>query len=105
LAKNRQTSVQDDADHGETADALRADKLLFFLRFFKTRGTAMQAISGKGLRINGRRTSKASALVRTGDVLTFARAREIVCLRIDSLPDRRGPAQVAQACYTLLDSD
>ncbi len=77
--------------------------LLFRLRFYKSRGLATEAVAKHGVRINGRRTAKASALVRVGDVLTFGRMRDIVTIKIATIPNRRGPAAEAGEHYHRLD--
>ncbi|MFX0541423.1 RNA-binding S4 domain-containing protein [Roseovarius sp. S4756] len=86
---------------GETAEAgrIRLDKWLWQARFFKTRGLAAAVVKSGHVRVNGNRAGKPAQLVRPGDVLTFAQARQIrvVCIIAPGL--RRGPAAEAQTLY------
>jgi ribosome-associated heat shock protein Hsp15 len=78
---------------------LRIDKWLWHARFFKTRSLAARVVAAGSLRLNGERVGKASALVRTGDVLTFPQGRRIRVVAVLALGTRRGPAPEAQALY------
>ena len=83
---------------------MRIDKLLWFLRFFKSRGLA-QACSETGhLRLNGRRVERCAQPVSPGDVLVIPLAGQVRVIEILMLPTRRGPAAEAQACYRTLDA-
>lgn len=82
-----------------TDEALRADKWLWFARFFKSRTLASRLCEAKRLRINGTLVAKAHATVKIGDVLTFPQARDIRVVRILALGARRGPASEAQGLY------
>jgi ribosome-associated heat shock protein Hsp15 len=78
--------------------AARVDRWLFAVRLFKSRALAAQAVSGGRVHVNGERVKAAHAL-RPGDTVTFRRgALEFECL-VRELPQRRGPAPAAQACY------
>jgi ribosome-associated heat shock protein Hsp15 len=81
------------------ADGLRLDKFLWFARIAKTRALAQALVEGGHLRLNGRIADKAHAIVRIGDVLTFARRGAVRVLRIEALPARRGPPAEARALY------
>lgn len=89
----------------ETIDRMRLDLFLHRIRFFKTRALATTQITKKGARIthNGetRRTSKPSANIFIGDLVSFNCNKEIVTLNVLNLPERRGPAPEAQDCYKL----
>jgi ribosome-associated heat shock protein Hsp15 len=86
------------------ADSLRVDKFLWFARIVKTRALA-QAIAEKGrIRLNGRLIDRAHAPVRPGDVLSFAQRGAVRVLRIEALPQRRGPPAEARALYSELTS-
>jgi ribosome-associated heat shock protein Hsp15 len=79
-------------------DALRVDRWLWCTRLFKSRTLAAEAVGGGKVHVNGRRVKPAHA-VRVGDTVSITRPGfEFVC-RVVSLPDRRGSAQLAQACY------
>jgi ribosome-associated heat shock protein Hsp15 len=79
---------------------MRLDKFLWFARIVKTRSFA-QALAERGrLRIDGRPIDRAAALVRVGNILTFAtHYGEVRTIRVEALPVRRGPPNEAQACY------
>ncbi len=83
----------------DEADKIRLDKWLWQARFFKTRGVAAGVVKGGHVRVNGNRAGKASQLVRSGDVLTFAQAKSVRVVRIVAIGLRRGPAPEAQALY------
>jgi len=80
----------------------RIDKWLFHARFYRTRALAQAAASAGRLRLNGRRVEKPAQTVKPGDVLTLARAGEVLALRIKALAARRGPASQAQALYEIV---
>lgn len=81
-------------------DKIRLDKWLWHGRFFKTRSLAASIVSENGVRINGTRTQKRSALISRGDVLTFSQGRSVRVIRVEALGQRRGPAPEAQTLYT-----
>lgn len=78
---------------------IRADKWLWFARFFKSRTLAAKLCAGGRLRINGNPVAKSHAVVRCGDVLTFQREHDIRVIRVVLLGTRRGPATDAQTLY------
>lgn len=81
---------------------MRLDKLLWYLRFAKTRPLA-QALAEEGhIRLNGRRVERSAQGVRVGDVLTLPLGPGVRVIEVLSLPERRGPASEAQACYRAL---
>jgi len=82
---------------------VRIDKLLWFLRFARSR-TLAQAMAQEGhVRLNGKRVDKAHQQVASGDVLTLPLARSVLVIEVLTLPNRRGPAPEAQSCYRVLD--
>lgn len=83
----------------EPGGTLRADKWLWFARFFKSRSLSARLITDGRLRVNGERRTKASTAVAPGDVLTFPQADRVKVIRIIALGTRRGPAPEAQALY------
>jgi len=82
---------------------MRIDKLLWFLRFVKTRGAAQELVEQGHVRLNSRRIDRASAKVGCGDVLVVPLASGIRIIEIFALPLRRGPADEARQCYQVLD--
>lgn len=84
----------------DTGPGLRVDKWLWHARFFKTRTLAARMATGGKIRVNGTRISKASALVRAGDTLTFPQGSQIRVVEVADLGTRRGPASEAQALYS-----
>ena len=81
-------------------ESLRLDKFLWFARIVKTRGQAQQLAEEARMRIGGRLVSQAHAPVRIGDVLSFALRGKVRVLRIEHLPQRRGPPAEARLLYT-----
>ena len=79
---------------------MRLDKFLWFVRLVKTRSRAQELAADGHLRIDGRPVDRAHAEVRPGHVLAFPLNGRVRVLRVESLPERRGPAPEAQACYT-----
>lgn len=86
-----------------TVSSLRIDKLLWFLRFAKTRGLAQRMVGEGHIRLNGRRVEKANQQVFAGDVLVIPVGQAIRVIELLALPIRRGPAPEAQGCYRVLD--
>jgi ribosome-associated heat shock protein Hsp15 len=84
-------------------DSIRIDQLLWRLRFAKSRGLAQKAIQSSHIRINGRRVLRASAAVRSGDVVTMPWSNSVLALKMLQIPHRRGPASEAQQCFELLE--
>ena len=81
---------------------LRLDKLLWYLRLSKSRSQAQALIEEGHIRINGERAVKTSVCVHAGDVITLPRVEGVMAIRIDILPQRRGPAAEAQSHYSCL---
>ncbi len=87
------------------ADTLRLDKFLWFARIVKTRALAQQLAEEGRIRLAGRVIDRAHAPVRVGDVLSFALRGQIKVLRIERLPDRRGPPAEARLLYCELTTE
>jgi ribosome-associated heat shock protein Hsp15 len=81
---------------GETR---RADKWLWFARFFKSRTLAAEVCKAGRLRVSGTKVAKANHPLRVGDILTFPQGRQIRVVRVVALGERRGPAPEAQQLY------
>ncbi|MCK9540547.1 MAG: RNA-binding S4 domain-containing protein [Novosphingobium sp.] len=82
---------------------MRIDKLLWFLRFAKTRPIAQTMAQDGHIRLNGRRIDRSHQKIAPGDVLTLPLPQGVRVVEILSLPGRRGPASEAQGCYRVLD--
>ncbi|WP_341476585.1 RNA-binding S4 domain-containing protein [Sandarakinorhabdus cyanobacteriorum] len=79
---------------------LRLDKFLWFARLAPSRSQAQDLCESRRLRIDGRVVDRASALVRAGSVLSWPRGDEIIVVRVEGLPERRGPYVEARGFYT-----
>ncbi|HWW57325.1 MAG TPA: RNA-binding S4 domain-containing protein [Sphingopyxis sp.] len=85
------------------AGSIRLDKLLWYLRFARSRSIAQAMVTAGHIRLDGRRMTRASAAVHAGATLVLPVGERIEVIRLLSLPARRGPAPEAQACYVRLD--
>lgn len=85
------------------SEQLRIDKLLWYLRFAKSRSIAQAMVEAGHIRLEGRRISRSSAMVQAGQHLVIPIGDRVDVIRIITLPTRRGPAPEAQACYELLE--
>lgn len=79
---------------------LRLDKFLWFARLAPSRSLAQDLCESRRLRIDGRVVERASAQVRAGAVLSWPRGDQVIVVRVEGLPDRRGPYVEARAYYT-----
>lgn len=86
-------------DDGAGQPGQRIDRWLWFARFVKSRSLASGFVQSGRLRVNGERISKASRVVRPGDVLTFPLGPHIRVVKILAPGTRRGPAPEAQQLY------
>lgn len=83
---------------------MRIDKLLWFLRFTKTRPLAQALAESGHIRLDGRRVERAAQPVSVGSVLVLPLPTGIRVIQILALPARRGPSAEAQLCYRALDA-
>ena len=83
---------------------MRIDKLLWFLRFARSRAVAQKWVAEGHIRRNSVRVERTHQAVEPGDVLTLPLARKVVVIEILALPARRGSAEEARACYRELDA-
>jgi ribosome-associated heat shock protein Hsp15 len=81
---------------------LRIDKWLWFTRLTKSRSEAARLCESRHVRLDGRVIDRAHTLVRVGQVISFQRAGQILAVRVQILPDRRGPAPLARTQYDIL---
>ncbi len=84
--------------------SIRIDRLLWFLRFSKSRSLAQKWVAAGHIRRNGARVERQDQPIAPGDVLTLPLKNKVVVIEILSLPDRRGPPEEARACYRGLDA-
>ncbi|MGE3692919.1 MAG: RNA-binding S4 domain-containing protein [Novosphingobium sp.] len=82
---------------------MRIDKLLWYLRFAKTRSVGQTMAEAGHIRLNGRRIERAHQKVSVGDTLVLPLAQGVRVIELLTLPSRRGPAVEAQSCYRVLD--
>lgn len=80
------------------AGSVRLDLWLFNVRFYKTRALAAEAVHGGRVHVDGTRVKPAKAL-RVGDRVSFRRGGVAFDCQVVALPDRRGPAPVAQSAW------
>ncbi|WP_439566755.1 RNA-binding S4 domain-containing protein [Sphingopyxis sp.] len=85
------------------AGSIRLDKLLWFLRFARSRSLAQALVAAGHIRLDGRRVTRSSCAVHVGQTLVLPIGERIEVVRLLALPLRRGPAAEAQACYQQLD--
>jgi ribosome-associated heat shock protein Hsp15 len=84
---------------------VRIDRFLFFIRLLKSRTLARSVIDTGHVRLDGRRVEKPSEEVRVGSVIAFPLHDKVRVIRVLALPNRRGPAPEARACYEELGID
>ncbi|WP_428632454.1 RNA-binding S4 domain-containing protein [Sphingopyxis sp.] len=85
------------------AGSIRLDKLLWFLRFARSRSLAQAMVEAGHIRLDGRRVTRSSCAVHVGQTLVLPVGERIEVVRLLTLPVRRGAAAEAQACYHSLD--
>ena len=85
------------------SDTQRLDIWLYRTRLLKTRALASRTIRTGRIRLtrNGKseRVIKPHKKIRSGDIITFMRARDLVNIEVLSNPHRRGPAPEARSHY------
>ena len=81
------------------------DRYLHCIRLVKSRTLAQALIATGHVRIDGKRVEKPSEEVRVGSVVAFPLRDRVRILKVLSLPQRRGPAPEARACYEELGID
>ncbi|PSM19203.1 RNA-binding S4 domain-containing protein [Nitratireductor sp. StC3] len=77
----------------------RIDKWLFYARVAKSRSLAAKLVQAGSVRVNREKIAQAAYQVRVDDVLTIARARDVLVYRILDTGTRRGPAVEARTLY------
>ena len=84
---------------------MRIDRFLLCIRLVKSRTLAQALVETGHLRIDGKRVEKSSEPVRVGSVIALPLRDEVRVFRVLALPERRGPAAEARACYEELGVD
>lgn len=84
---------------------MRIDRFLFCVRLVKSRTLAQAVIASGHARIEGKRVKKPSEEVSVGSTIALPLHGHIRVLRVLRLPERRGPAAEARACYEELGVD
>jgi ribosome-associated heat shock protein Hsp15 len=83
----------------DAGDTMRLDRFLWFARLVKTRSAAQGLAETGMLRLDGRRIERSSVQVRVGSVIAFPLRGQVRVLRVEALPQRRGPAPEAAGMY------
>ena len=84
---------------------MRIDRYLHCIRLVKSRTLAQAVIETGYVRIDGKRVGKPSEEVRVGAVIALPLRDRVRVLKVLALPQRRGPAVEARACYEELGID
>jgi ribosome-associated heat shock protein Hsp15 len=84
---------------------VRIDRFLHCVRLVKSRTLAQAVVESRHVRIDGRRVEKPSEEVRVGSIVALPLHDRVRILRVLRLPDRRGPAPEARACFEELGID
>jgi ribosome-associated heat shock protein Hsp15 len=84
---------------------VRIDRYLHCIRLVKSRTLAQAVIETGYVRIDGKRVEKPSENVRIGSTVALPLHGTVRVLRVLCLPERRGPAPEARACYEELGVD
>lgn len=85
---------------------MRLDRFLWWSRLSATRNYAQALAESGHFRINGRRVDRAHVPVREGDVLAFVtHLGKVRVIRIEALPERRGPPAEGRTCYADLKNE
>jgi ribosome-associated heat shock protein Hsp15 len=77
----------------------RLDKWLWFARLTKSRTVASAAVVSGKIKVNRETVTKASHVIKAGDVITSRIAKNIRVLRVVAPGTRRGPAPEARLLY------
>jgi ribosome-associated heat shock protein Hsp15 len=90
---------QDHAQALKVLDRQRIDKWLWHARMVRTRSDATALAQAGFVRLNGKRVTAPSQLVRTGDVVTLALDRSVKVLQVEGFCEKRGAAPAARTLY------
>jgi ribosome-associated heat shock protein Hsp15 len=79
-------------------ESIRIDKWLWAARFFKTRGSATEAVLGGRVHVNRARVKPAKE-IHAGDVVEVRIGELRWTVVVNGVADKRGPARVAATLY------
>ena len=79
-------------------EKMRLDKWLKIARLFKTRSRAVEACSGRHVKVNGK-TAKPSQMIKAGDTLSIQFPSRNRTFDIEKLAERSVPAAEARELY------
>ena len=85
-------------------DQVRLDRWLWYCRFFKSRTVAARQVKKNMFRVNGKRVSKASYLIKLGDVVIFIEKNEVRRVKVVAAGHRRGASSEAKSLYEDLET-
>ena len=77
----------------------RLDQLLYYLRFFKTRGIASKAIERGSCNVNDFVIKKKNKVINIGDIVIIKNNDIVKKIKILRIPIRRGPFKEACTHY------
>tara|TARA_B100000575_G_C22679081_1_gene413125 strand:+ start:127 stop:519 length:393 start_codon:yes stop_codon:yes gene_type:complete len=78
---------------------IRLDQLLFYLRLFKTRGIATNAIEKGSCKVNNFLVKKKNKAINIGDIVDIKNENVTKQIKILKIPFRRGPFKEAIIHY------
>ncbi len=78
---------------------IRLDQLLYYLRLFKTRGIATNAIEKGACKVNNFLVKKKNKVISIGDIVDIKNEKVIKQIKILKIPLRRGPFKEAITHY------
>jgi len=78
---------------------IRLDQLLYYLRLFKTRGIATNAIEKGSCKVNNFLVKKKNKAINIGDIIEIKNEKLIKQIKILKIPLRRGPFKEAIIHY------
>jgi len=81
------------------AGSIRLDKLLWFLRFARSRSLAQAVVAAGHIRLDGRRITRSSCAVHVGQTLVLPVGERIAVVRLLAIPAPSGSGSQAQAVY------
>ena len=83
-------------------EIIRIDKLLYYLRFAKSRSISQKICETGHVRMDGKRIISGHEKVQIGSTITMPRGDAIIIFIVDNIPKRRGSATEAQSHYHII---